>query len=43
MALRGNTLYAVYKLNGVEYEMKSGTITKSAPEPAKFDRVDLHR
>ncbi|XP_061588324.1 laminin subunit alpha-3-like isoform X2 [Cololabis saira] len=43
MALRKNILYVVYKLNGVEYEMKSGYISKSAPEPAKFDRVDLRR
>ncbi|KAM6918219.1 laminin subunit alpha-3-like [Xenentodon cancila] len=43
MALRRGILYGVYKLNGVEYGMKSGYITKSAPEPAKFDRVDLRR
>lgn len=43
MALRNNVLYGVYKLNGVEYEMKTGPITKSSPEPAKFDKVDLQR
>lgn len=43
MALRSNVLYGVYKLNGVEYEMKTGYITTSASEPAKFDRVDLRR
>lgn len=43
MALRSNVLYGVYKLNGVEYEMETGYITMSANEPAKFDKVDLHR
>ncbi|KAM9349369.1 laminin subunit alpha-3-like [Symphorus nematophorus] len=43
MALRDNILYGVYKLNGVEYEMKTGTITRSPSEPAKFDKVDLRR
>ncbi|XP_034469915.1 laminin subunit alpha-3-like, partial [Hippoglossus hippoglossus] len=43
MVLRNNKLHGVYKLNGVEYEMKSGYITESDPEPAKFDKVDLHR
>ncbi|XP_041847231.1 laminin subunit alpha-3-like [Melanotaenia boesemani] len=43
MCLRNNVLYGVYKLNGKEYEMKSGYITKSLSEPAKFDRVDLYR
>lgn len=43
MALRNNVLYSVYKLNGVEYELKSGFITRSEDEPAKFDRVNLHR
>ena len=43
MVLKKNVLHGVYKLNGVEYEMKSGYITKSDPEPAKFDKVDLHR
>ncbi|XP_041804417.1 laminin subunit alpha-3-like isoform X2 [Chelmon rostratus] len=43
MVLRNNVLYGVYKLNGVEYEMKTGFITKSVSEPAKFDRVDLRR
>nr|XP_046263462.1 laminin subunit alpha-3-like isoform X2 [Scatophagus argus] len=43
MVLRNNVLYGVYKLNGVEYEMKTGYITTSVPEPAKFDRVDLRR
>ncbi|XP_029970340.1 laminin subunit alpha-3-like isoform X2 [Salarias fasciatus] len=43
MALRNNILFGFYKLNGVEYEMQSGYISKSASEPAKFDRVDLRR
>lgn len=43
MVLRSNVLYGVYKLNGEEYEMKTGYITPSASEPAKFDRVDLRR
>ncbi|XP_076001162.1 laminin subunit alpha-3-like [Genypterus blacodes] len=43
MALRGNLLYTVYKLNGVEYEIKTDYITMSDSEPAKFDKVDLHR
>ncbi|XP_044075989.1 laminin subunit alpha-3-like isoform X2 [Siniperca chuatsi] len=43
MVLRNNVLYGVYKLNGVEFELKTGYITMSASEPAKFDRVDLHR
>lgn len=43
MALRGNVLYGVYKLNGVEYEIKTDSITTSANEPAMFDKVDLRR
>ncbi|XP_062285798.1 laminin subunit alpha-3-like isoform X1 [Scomber scombrus] len=43
MALRNNVLYGVYKLNGVEYEMKTASITVSESEPAKFDKVDLRR
>ncbi|XP_008332400.1 laminin subunit alpha-3 isoform X3 [Cynoglossus semilaevis] len=43
MALRDNVLYGVYKLNGVEYEIQSGYITRSASEPATFDRVNLNR
>ncbi|XP_070830251.1 laminin subunit alpha-3-like [Chaetodon trifascialis] len=43
MVLKDNVLYGVYKLNGVEYQMKTGFITKSASEPAKFDKVDLRR
>lgn len=43
MALRNNILYGVYKLNGKEYEMETGTISKSVSEPATFDRVELHR
>ncbi|XP_060941018.1 laminin subunit alpha-3-like isoform X2 [Limanda limanda] len=43
MVLRKNVLYGVYKLNGVEYEMTSGYISKSNPDPATFDKVDLHR
>lgn len=43
MVLRNNVLYGVYKLNGQEYEMQTGPITKSDPEPATFDKVELHR
>ncbi len=43
MVLIDNVLYGVYKLNGVEYKMKTGYITTSSSEPAKFDRVDLRR
>ncbi|XP_062260014.1 laminin subunit alpha-3-like [Platichthys flesus] len=43
MVLKKNVLHSVYKLNGVEYEMTSGYISKSDPEPATFDKVDLHR
>ncbi|XP_056277207.1 laminin subunit alpha-3-like isoform X2 [Pseudoliparis swirei] len=43
LVLRANVLYGVYKLNGVEYSIKSDLITKSAPEPAQFHRVDLQR
>lgn len=43
MALRNNVLYGVYKLNGVEYELRTSPITMSASEPAKFDKVDLRR
>lgn len=45
MYLKDNILYGVYKLNGVENEIKMGFITKSKaePEPSQFDRVDLRR
>ncbi|XP_062413741.1 laminin subunit alpha-3-like isoform X1 [Pungitius pungitius] len=43
MVLRNEVLYGVYKLNGVEYQMATGVITKSVPVPAKFDTVDLRR
>ncbi|XP_035811801.2 laminin subunit alpha-3 isoform X2 [Amphiprion ocellaris] len=43
MVLRNGVLYGVYKLNGVEYEMKTDAISMSASEPATFDRVDLRR
>lgn len=43
MYLKDNVLHGVYKLNGVQYEMKMGYITKSASEPAIFDKVDLYR
>ncbi|MEQ2180692.1 hypothetical protein GOODEAATRI_003828 [Goodea atripinnis] len=43
MVLRDNRLYGLYKLNGQEYEMKSGFISTSDPEPAIFDKVDLRR
>ncbi|XP_029308567.1 LOW QUALITY PROTEIN: laminin subunit alpha-3-like [Cottoperca gobio] len=43
MVLRNNVLYGVYKLNGVEYEMKTDFISLSESEPATFDAVDLRR
>ncbi|GLD51077.1 laminin subunit alpha-3 isoform X4 [Lates japonicus] len=43
MVLRNNVLYGVYKLNGVEYKIKTSEISKSDPEPATFDKVELHR
>ncbi|XP_034038308.1 LOW QUALITY PROTEIN: laminin subunit alpha-3-like [Thalassophryne amazonica] len=43
MALRNNVLYTVYKLNGQVYQLETGQISESAPEPAMFDRVDLRR
>ncbi|KAJ0058685.1 hypothetical protein NL108_000419 [Boleophthalmus pectinirostris] len=43
MVLRDNILYGVYKLNGVEYTMKSDQITKSVPEQSKFDQAILRR
>lgn len=43
MAVKNNVLHSVYKLNGVEYEMKTGSITTSSSEPAKFDQVNLDR
>lgn len=43
MVLRNEVLFGVYKLNGVEYEMETGVITKSVSVPAKFDQVDLRR
>ncbi|XP_072297637.1 laminin subunit alpha-3-like [Eucyclogobius newberryi] len=43
MVLRENILYAVYKLNGVEYKMKSGYISKSLSEQSKFDEATLRR
>ncbi|XP_077376606.1 laminin subunit alpha-3-like isoform X1 [Festucalex cinctus] len=43
MVLRNNVLYGVYKLNGVEHMMKTDSITTSPSEPAKFDKVNLHR
>ncbi|XP_028329557.1 laminin subunit alpha-3 isoform X2 [Gouania willdenowi] len=43
MALRKNILFGVYKLNGVEYVMQTGYITKSKSEPATFDKVELRR
>uniref|UniRef100_A0A3Q3M3K7 Laminin subunit alpha 3 n=1 Tax=Mastacembelus armatus TaxID=205130 RepID=A0A3Q3M3K7_9TELE len=36
MVLRSNVLYGVYKLNGVEYQMKTGYITKSADVSSKI-------
>uniref|UniRef100_A0AAV2JTK7 Laminin subunit alpha-3-like n=1 Tax=Knipowitschia caucasica TaxID=637954 RepID=A0AAV2JTK7_KNICA len=43
MVLRENILYGVYKLNGMEYKMKTGYITKSMAEQAKFDQAVLRR
>lgn len=43
MMVRNNVLYGVYKLDGQEYEMETGSIISSPSEPAKFDRVDLNR
>ncbi|XP_054888860.1 laminin subunit alpha-3-like isoform X2 [Poeciliopsis prolifica] len=43
MVLRSNRLYGLYKLNGQEYELESGFISTSDPQPATFDKVDLHR
>ncbi|XP_006786518.1 laminin subunit alpha-3-like isoform X2 [Neolamprologus brichardi] len=43
MFLRNNELYGVYKLNGDKYEIKTAAITRSEPESATFDRVDLRR
>ncbi|KAM4551973.1 laminin subunit alpha-3-like isoform 1-T1 [Odontesthes bonariensis] len=43
MVLRDNILFGVYKLNGKENVIESGSITTSPSEPAKFDRVDLRR
>lgn len=43
MALKNNVLHTVYKLNGLVYEIKTGSITMSASEPAKFDKVNLDR
>ncbi|XP_054482290.1 laminin subunit alpha-3-like [Anoplopoma fimbria] len=44
MSLRGNKLRGVYKLNGVEYEMITGSITNSLSEAEiVFDKVHLHR
>lgn len=43
MAVKNNVLHSVYKLNGVVYEIKTGSITTSSSEPAKFDQVNLDR
>ncbi|XP_027877262.1 laminin subunit alpha-3 isoform X1 [Xiphophorus couchianus] len=43
MVLRKNRLYGLYKLNGQEYELESDLISTSDPQPATFDKVDLHR
>uniref|UniRef100_A0A3Q3ANB8 Si:ch211-241e1.3 n=1 Tax=Kryptolebias marmoratus TaxID=37003 RepID=A0A3Q3ANB8_KRYMA len=43
LVLRNDVLYGVYKLNGVEYEIKSDYISRSDSEPAMFDKVDLRR
>lgn len=43
MAVKNNALYSVYKLNGVVHEIRTDSITSSESEPAKFDKVNLHR
>ncbi|KAK5860005.1 hypothetical protein PBY51_021515 [Eleginops maclovinus] len=43
MVLKNNQLYGVYKLNGVEYQVKTDFISTSLSEPATFDQVDLRR
>ncbi|XP_075877558.1 laminin subunit alpha-3-like isoform X2 [Nelusetta ayraudi] len=43
MVVKNNVLYSVYKLNGVVHEIKTDSITSSESEPAKFDKVNLHR
>ncbi|XP_061878635.1 laminin subunit alpha-3-like isoform X1 [Entelurus aequoreus] len=43
MYLKNNVLYAVYKLNGVVNSIKTDSISTSAYEKAKFDKVNLQR
>ncbi|CAL8344638.1 unnamed protein product [Merluccius merluccius] len=43
MAVRQKHLYFIYKLNGVEYEIKTAVVSDSVSEPATFDKVDLLR
>lgn len=43
MVVKNNALYSVYKLNGVVHEIRTDSITSSDSEPAKFDKVNLHR
>ncbi|KAM3604519.1 uncharacterized protein V6R79_012395 [Siganus canaliculatus] len=43
MMLEDNVLYGVYKLNGVEYRMRTGTVSLSPSDTAVFDKVDFHR
>lgn len=43
MVVRQGQLYCIYKLNGIEYKIKTRTINQSASEPAMFDKVELRR
>nr|XP_054596449.1 laminin subunit alpha-3 isoform X2 [Nothobranchius furzeri] len=43
LVLRSNILYGLYKLNGVEYEIQSHSITTSDSEQSLFDQVDFRR
>ncbi|XP_046883214.1 laminin subunit alpha-3-like isoform X2 [Hypomesus transpacificus] len=43
MVLRGNVLFCVYKLNEIEYEIKTSSITRSNSELSSFDKVELNR
>ncbi|KAM8839447.1 laminin subunit alpha-3-like isoform 1-T1 [Synchiropus picturatus] len=43
MVLRNHVLFGIYKLNGVEKEMKTSSITRSPSELSTFDDVRLRR
>ncbi|KAJ8337031.1 hypothetical protein SKAU_G00382510 [Synaphobranchus kaupii] len=43
MVLINNELFCIYKLNGVEYKIKTESINRSPPEPSYFDKVDFRR